>query len=736
MNVLSFPPLRHLAVVLSFATVVSSAQSGPSNAEVVVFGATPAGIMAAVAAGRAGHSVIVLEPSYLVGGMMSGGLTKTDVGASKTIGGLSMEFYRRVLEHYTKTYGEGSEQVQQTKGGFFFEPKVADRIFSEMMKDANVKVFRHEQLRSAELKNNRIVSITVENSQTREKRVVTGKIFIDATYEGDLLAAADVPYRVGREAREEYNESLAGMNDGPAMYAGKGDHRVQAYNMRSTLTNRKDILVQVPKPEFYVPEAHQAHVSAVLKHNIKSFEELFPEHESWGMVNGKCDPNRADAVGMNYAYVEGDYEQRARIVKRVQDYWLSLWYMLQNDERLPAEFRESAKRWGLPADEFEESGHVSPQIYVRTGRRMLGRHMLTEHDVDENRWKDDAICLGSYNFDSHVVQEILTPTGLKDEGFFIQATDDYEIPYRAITPFAPANLLVVCAVSATHVGYSTLRMEPVFMMIGHAAGIAATMAMEGDVPVQDVDTAALRKRIEGAGIPTKASFRPTVEIRHTGGDEVEPGKEVQFSVHPVRLETPLKKFAWCFDGSGQVQSTDDAPAFTFTQPGVHTVDLIVEDESGLSSRLVSQQIRVGELDEPAFVTSAEVPVFVGRWDRTRGAEPEYRKKVCFTDRNADKGTKTATYSVKAPRAGRYLIAQAYSAGPNRAAKVPVTVRHGNQEEIIFVNQKKRKEAMFAYQPLTEVTLEAGEDVSVEVSNRDTDGHVIADQIRLIWKGDA
>jgi len=701
--------------------------------DLVVYGATPAGIMAAVAAARSGRSTVIVEPGYLIGGMMAGGLTKTDVGTAETIGGLSKEFYARVLAHYTKEFGADSEQVKQTAGGFFFEPKVAGQIFREMLAAAGVEVMTHELLVDAKVEKNAIASITLENTQTKARRVVAGRMFVDATYEGDLLAAIGVPYRVGREAREEYDESLAGLNEGPEMYRGKGDHRVQAYNMRSTLTNRRDILVPVPKPKHYNPEAHVDYLNSVLKHNIRTFEELFTDHEKWAMVNGKVDPNRSDAVGVNFAYSEGDPEQRARIVERVQDHWLSLWYMLQNDERLPAEFRESAKQWGLPADEYEESGHVSPQVYVRVARRMLGRYMLTEHDVDEHRWKDDSICLGSYNFDSHVVQNILLPGGPKDEGYFIQITDDYEIPYRAITPFAPNNLLVVCAVSATHVAYSTLRMEPVFMMIGHAAGLAADMALAANLPVQEIDTTALRSKIEETGIPTKATFRPTGEIVPTGPEPFQPGVPVKFTIRPVRLESPLKKFAWCFDGSGEVQSTEEAPSFTFAAPGLYTVDLLMEDADGRASRLTSKTIRIGDSNEPNFISSEETPKFVGRWDRTRGPEAEYRKKVAFIDRNEGKGEKSATYTVKATRDGKYLIALAYSSSTNRATNVPVTVRYGDTVLSLTLNQKKRKPALFAFQPLTEVDLKAGQEVSVEISNKDTDGFVVADQFRLIWK---
>src|SRR5690606_6635728 len=193
---------------------------------------------------------------------------------------------------------------------------------------------------------------------------------------------------------------------------------------------------------------------------LTRLDQLFTDTVRWAMINGKCDPNKADFPGVNFGYVEGDYEQRARITEKVQDYWLSLWWMLQNDPELPEEFKADARRWGLPKDEDVESGHVTPQIYVRVARRMLGRYHLTQHDLLYGRFKPDTICMGSYNMDCHAIQSIWTDEGLKEEGHFNDSSDAYEIPYRSLLPYGIDNLAVVAAVSATHVAYSSLRMEP------------------------------------------------------------------------------------------------------------------------------------------------------------------------------------------------------------------------------------------------------------------------------------
>ena len=736
------PALKKYALVLlsaaaSFVSLPAHAgeKSTPEKSntsyDLVVFGGTPAGIMAAVAAGRAGDSVILLESSYLIGGMMAGGLTKTDVGKKDTVGGLSAEFYKRVLDYYTKTFGADSQEVKNTGGGFFFEPKIAGQIFREMLKEAKVTVLDHERLENAVVKDGRITSITTKNYLTGEKRVTDGKYFVDATYEGDLMAAAGVPYRVGREAVAEYNEPLAGVNAGPEMYLGKGDHRVQAYNMRSTLSI-KDDRVAVPKPEHYDPTPFLGFIETVKKHNLKKFEELFTNAPKWGMVNGKCDPNMADYVGANFNYAEGSYEERERIVKKVQDYWLSLWYMLQNHPELPEEFRESAKKWGLPADEYEESGHVSPQVYVRVARRMLGRYMLTQHDADGDRWKDDGIAQGSYNFDSHVVQTIMTEKGPVDEGYLIQLTDPYEIPYRSITPFAPSNLFVTCAVSATHVAYGSLRMEPVFMMIGQAAGTAAHLAKLNNLAVQDVPVAQLRADLRKAGIPLDASFRPTVEIGLKSSEPLKAGEPVQLEVIEKRVRSPLTKIYWNFDGSGSLDSTEKNPTVTFPASKPNIVSLIVEDADGNTSTVAQRVIQVGDHKEADPLST---PKFVGRWEKTRGSEPEYKARYGFHDSDTDKGKKEAIFTAKLPRSGKYRVALAYSFGPNRANNVPITVTHAGGTTDIVLDQKKKKAAPFAFAPIGEFVFNKDAEASVKIHTEGTKGFVVADEVRWIYLGE-
>ncbi len=719
-----------LLAIASFLATSLSARSAEISADVFIYGATPGGIAAAITTARAGHKVVLADPTYFVGGMMAGGLTKTDVGNRDTIGGVSKEFFDRVYDYYKKTYGDDSLQAKQSHRGVFFEPKVAALIFQQMLDEAKVQVLLKHQLEKVGETKKRIVSATIEPKAGGEAVTVKARIFIDATYEGDLLAMAGVPYRVGREAREEYDESLAGMTDGPEMYRGKGDHRVQAYNIRSTITNRPDILVPFPKPDTYTPEPHHSFIEAVKKHNFKTFEDLFHDVPLWGDVNGKLDPNKADAVGFNYNYAEADPEGRAAIVKRVQDYWLSLWYMLGHDPELPQEFRDSVKKWGLPKDEFTESNNISPQIYVRVARRMLGRYMLTQNDVQDERFKDDTICLGSYNIDSHDVQRILTPQGWEMEGYIIRATDPYEIPYRSITPFAPDNLLVVCAVSATHIAYGTLRMEPVFLMIGQAAGTAANLAIKYDKAVQAIPVKELQESLKKSGINLEAPFRPKIEIVAKTPPPYKPGQTITFEAKSVRSRSPISDIQWNFDGSGEVQAKGSEASWKFDLAKPYIVTAAAKDQDGYQALLASKEIVVGEKGAPDTEVTFTNAKLKGRWDRAGSGLVSYRFRTPYHDMNENKGDKSALFEANIPEDGTYKVAMAFAEDSNRAKKVPVTVEYAGGSAVVNVDQTV-KDKPFAFIPLGTYEFKKGQPARVIVNTQGADGFVVIDAIRWI-----
>lgn len=711
-------------------------------ADIVVFGGTPAGIMAAVAAGRNGAKVVLVEPSYLIGGLMSGGLHKTDIGRRETIGGLSAEFFRRVMDYYTQTYGPGSPQVKaldytqdpKTRGGYYFEPKIALRIFGEMLAAAGVTVRTKEQLLSVDAGPGRIRSFVTKHYQTGAETRYTGEIYVDGTYEGDLMAQAGVLYRVGREARAEYNESYAGLTEGPAEYLGTGDHRVQSYNIRCTLSVDPANRVPIPKPKQYFRDAHAHHIATVNAHGLKRLVELFPDRDRWAEINGKMDPNKADFIGMNLGYSEGDYEQRARITAKVQDYWLSLWYMLQHDPELPEAFKADARTYGLPKDEYLESNHVTPQIYVRVARRMQGRYFLTQQDVHRDRFKPDTICMGSYGTDCHGIQMIQTDAGIKLEGDFNGAADPWEIPYRSLTPYGVKNLLVVAAVSASHVAYSSLRMEPVFMMLGHAGGLAAHLALAGKTSVQDVSIPQLQAGLTAAGMPLKAPYRPWIELRAVQNGPYRPGTPVDFEIVERDVRSPLTRYAWTFDGSGAVQGTGAKARFTFPHPGKYTVMALAwegEKQFALPALLDVTVEGGASLNREVHYTHATT---VGRWIRSRGQEIEYRYRVGLLDENKRDGQARAEFTTTLPKSGRYRVAVAYATMSNRATNVPVQIAHAGGTATVKVNQR-RKDSPFAFVPVGDYRFEAGKPATVVITNAGVDGYVQIDTVRWLWLGE-
>jgi hypothetical protein len=708
-------------------------QAPASHYDVVVFGATPAGIMAAVAAGRHGAKVMLIEPSYLPGGLMSGGLHKTDIGKGDTIGGLSREFFDRVLAYYSKTYGASSPQAKATDGGYYFEPKIALKIFHEMLAEAGVTIRTKEQLKHVEAVSGAVRSIVTRHYETGAEARYTAGIFIDGSYEGDVMAQAGVMYRVGREARSEYSEPLAGQTEGPAEYLGLGDHRVQAYNIRGTLCIDPNNRVPMPRPKHYFRDAHAHFIKVVNTHGLKTLQALFPDMWRWAEINGKMDPNKADFAGVNFGYSEGDYGQRARILGQVQDYWLSLWYMLQNDPELPEDFKADARRFGLPKDEYLESNHVTPQIYVRVARRMQGRYLLAQNDVRYDRFKPDAICMGSYNTDCHPIQTIQTEHGLKLEGDFNGSADPYEIPYRVITPHGVKNLLVVAAVSATHVAYSSLRMEPVFMMLGHAGGLAAHLALAHKTSVQNVAVPKLQAMLTAEKMPLKAPYRPWVAIRAVTPPPYRAGTPIEFELVDKDVREPLTRIAWNFDGSGTVQGDSRRVRHTFNQGGQHTIMVLTGDKGRLPAlpALLDVVVEGAGCNRDVHYTQAKLN---GRWIRARGPEVEYRDRVGLLDEGKGDGKSKAVFTTTLPKTGRYHVAVAFATGPKRATNVPISIEHAGGTAKVSLDQKTKK-SPFAFAPLGEYRFEAGKPATVTYTNDGANGEVIIDTVRFVWRSE-
>jgi hypothetical protein len=507
--------------------------------DVIVYGGTAAGAVAAISAAQEGLKVAVLEPEQHVGGMVSGGLGATDVGNGTVIGGLALEFFRRVGSQYGVAGPVWS-----------FEPHVAENIFRSLLDAAGVEVFFSQRLASVHKTGPRIDSIRMENG-----REFQGKVFIDATYEGDMLPKAGVSYTWGRESRATYGESLAGrrvvaplrwfdvrvdgLDEGGSLLpllqandgenAGDGDRKVQAYNFRLCLTNRADNRVPFARPPDYDPKRYEIFRRYLVAASRGGTVPLRFGHlvGSASLANGKTDTNNTgsmstDFIGGSWGYPDADYRQRGDIRAAHKSYLQGLLYFLANDPALPAELRDDAGQWGLARDEFVDTENWPHQLYVREARRMLGGYVMTQSDLQDARQKEDSIGMGSYNIDSHGVQRLFDPArGVVTEGEMEVPVSPYDIPYRAIIPKASEceNLLVPVCLSASHVAYASLRMEPQYMITGHAAGQAAFLAVRDGVRVQGIAVGELQERLRTQGqVLTLGDYAPpTGSITINGG---------------------------------------------------------------------------------------------------------------------------------------------------------------------------------------------------------------------------
>jgi hypothetical protein len=528
-----------LAAIVTISLAASvRAQSAPQSFDLVVYGGTAGGVVTAIAAAREGATVALLEPRDHLGGMVSGGLGWTDFGKKEVIGGYALEFYERA----GKKYGVPLQ--------WYLEPHVAEAIFKEWADEAGVKVFyRHRLVEKTGVSRDgtRLTAIRMENGASFRARV-----FADATYEGDLMAQAGVTYTFGREGTAQYGESLAGVRDRTPLHqfqvsvparddagtvlaeisaepkapSGSPDAKLQAYNFRVCMTDRADNRVPFPKPATYDPARFTllARMLAAMD-VIKRAAALAPEAQAqkgdprgrlkqpwslWDVMkpdpipNGKTDTNNngafsTDYIGGNYAYADGDYATRARIWQAHVDYVQGFFYFLQHDRQVPAALHAAMAPWGLCKDEFVDTQHWPHQLYVREARRMVGEFVVSQKDIQTDLIKPDVIGMGSYNSDSHNVQRIVNAEGFaENEGDMQVSVTPYQIPYRVMLPrrAEATNLLVPVAFSASHVAYSTLRMEPQYMIIGHAAGVAAKMAIDADIAVQAVSPAALKAKLQ------------------------------------------------------------------------------------------------------------------------------------------------------------------------------------------------------------------------------------------------
>jgi len=532
-----------------------SVHASALDADVVIYGGTPAGLSAATAVVRGHRSVIVVEPTSSIGGMITGGIAITDTDTPQLVGGIAREFFEEVsaIERRTSSSRQVSMVFHGVKipwsqpAGWDLEPKVARQVFERWLQQQKYQLVLNERVVAVTKSRAKILSIRLTDGST-----VSGKVFIDASYEGDLMAKAGVSSTFGRESSQEYGESLTGVRlphfvrnyteeeyatpteeythqgqfgadlrarderghllwgveAGPLGDLGSGDDRLQAYCYRLIATQRTDLKLAWPKPSHY----EKAHYELLL-HYIEAHPGItFARLVHLGPIpNGKWDLNASgpfstDFIGGNKGFPAASYSDRDHMLNAHKEYEQGFFWFLAHDPRVPQHLREEVNSWGLAKDEWMDSNHWPVQLYIREGRRMLGAYVVTEKDILQDKTKDDSIGMGSYMLDSHWVRRFEDEHGsVKVEGFLDMTIDlsrsPYEIPYRAITPKEEEsdNLLVPVCLSASHVAICTIRMEPVYMILGQAAGDAALLALQSVGSVQQINIAALRHKLVAEG---------------------------------------------------------------------------------------------------------------------------------------------------------------------------------------------------------------------------------------------
>jgi hypothetical protein len=532
--------------LLCFSPLVSLKAAEVIEADLCVYGATAGGVAAAVQAARMGKTAVLAEFGKHVGGVTSGGLGATDIGNKAAIGGLAREFYHRVAQHYADSNAWRFEQREEyfaKRGGrstasdlnspdatmWTFEPHVAEDIFFQMLNEAKVAVYLQQRLASVTKEGGCITEIAMENG-----KVYRARMFIDATYEGDLMAKARVSYTVGREGNTNYHETLNGVRaetpkhqftvavdpyrkpgdagsgllpfiqSGDGGTPGEGDSRVQAYNFRLCYTQDPANRLPHRKPAKYDPAKYEllaryleALVAAGHQPQLKAFWDPI------GMPNHKTDINNnggfsTDFIGANYAYPEADYATRAQIWQAHEDYIRGFVYFLATSPRVPENLRAEMQTWGPARDEFMDTGHWPHQLYVREARRLVSDYVMTEHNCRGQQTAEDPVGLAAYTMDSHNCQRMVKSGHAENEGDVqVGGFPPYPISYRSIVPKAGEceNLLVPVCLSATHIAYGSIRMEPVFMILGQSAATAAALALDGKSSVQKLPYATLRARL-------------------------------------------------------------------------------------------------------------------------------------------------------------------------------------------------------------------------------------------------
>lgn len=507
--------------------ILGLASGAQKSYDVCIYGGTSAGVIAAYTVKMKGKSVLLIEPGKHLGGLSSGGLGYTDIGNKYAVTGLGLDFYRRVGKHYNQFEA------------WIFEPSVAESVFEQYIQSAKVEVLRQNRIISAKKEKGSIREIQLENVSVQPRKLTTvkAKVFIDCSYEGDLMARAGVSYTVGREANSQYNETfngvqvqpsktpqrgnqipdgvdpykipgdpssglLWGISDAKLPPIGSGDKHVQAYNFRICLTNDPANRIPITRPPGYDSTKYELLPRYIAKltapndiREILKFD-LMPSHKT-DINNGGG--FSTDMIGMNWDYPDGDYETRARIQKEHEIYNKGLLYFIGHDPRIPDSVRNFMLDWGYPKDEYADNGNWSWQMYVREARRMVGEYVMTQANCQSKEIVKDGIGMAAYGMDSHNSLRIVIDGMVKNEGDVEEGNlAPYPISYRSLVPKKNEcnNLLVPVCLSATHISYGSIRMEPVFMVLGQSAGLAAVQSLKEKKAVQDIHVWALQEELK------------------------------------------------------------------------------------------------------------------------------------------------------------------------------------------------------------------------------------------------
>ena len=507
------------AVLVSFISMSAFSQK-TTTVDICVYGGSSAGVIAAYTAKKLGKSVIVIEPGHRLGGLTSGGLGFTDIGNKYAVSGIARDFYRRIGKHYGKFEH------------WIFEPHVAEDIFKDYVAQGDVNILFDHRITAADVKGGVITAITIENSSNPSlsaNQVIRAKMFIDCSYEGDLMARAGVSYFVGREANAAYNETyngvqlrdkhqfldgidpyktpgkpesglLWGISDEKLLPQGSGDNKVQAYNFRICLSRDPKNMIPIMQPEDYDSTRYELLIRMLEKEPNRPFNLILKPDL---MPNDKLDINNngpfsTDMIGMNYEYPEASYDERKKITKAHENYVKGLLYFIGHSKRMPKHLRDEMLKWGYPKDEYTDNNHWSPQMYVREARRMVGEYVMTQANCEGKEKVLDGVGMAAYTMDSHNTSRVVVNGMVKNEGDVqVGGFPPYPISYRSLIPKASEckNLFVPVCLSATHIAYGSIRMEPVFMVLGQSSATAAAQAIDKNVSVQEVDVPMLQKQM-------------------------------------------------------------------------------------------------------------------------------------------------------------------------------------------------------------------------------------------------